>query len=638
MAHESFEDDETARMMNALFVNVKVDREERPDLDGIYMQAVQAMTGHGGWPMTVFLTPSGEPFYGGTYYPPEDRHGMPSFKRILTSVSDAWTNKRDALVRTTSAVQEIYARAAAPAHSSGKVTVQTLEGACRSLASQYDSRHHGFGGAPKFPPTMALDFLLRYWKRMRAGNALEMAANTFKAMARGGIYDQVGGGFHRYAVDAQWLVPHFEKMLYDNALLVRFGTHLWQATKDAEVRRITEETLNWLTLEMTSLEGGFHSSLDADSEGHEGKFYVWTLAEIESIPGADAAIARTAWGVTSEGNFEGKNILFRPLDDRMVALRLNIEEREVQPALDRAKVYLYATRAARVWPARDGKIVASWNGLMLRGVAEAARAFGGAHLRELAIRNGEYLLRSLVREDGRVWRLPPTEVRSVGGFLEDHAAVALGFLDLYQLTFDRRWLDAAQRITVAMNAAFWDAGNGVFYDTANDAERLITRPRDTTDNAMPSGNSLAVELLLKLGDLLHDADLQRQGAWVLETQAEGLSRYAQAFGHLLGAADMAVHGAVEVALVGEPNRDNFMALAKVVGATYVPSLVLAGGSRYSADDVALLADREMVDGKATAHVCRGHACELPTTDAAELALQLETAGSAGGADPSLRSG
>src|SRR5689334_16309219 len=324
MEHESFEDDATARLMNEKFINVKVDREERPDIDGIYMQAVQAMTGHGGWPMTVFLTPAMLPFYAGTYFPPDDRHGMPSFRRVLAAVGDAYRNRRGDVERTTAQLREFFAATTHPTRSTGALPAALLERAYRELARDFDERHGGFGGAPKFPQAMALDSVLRYWARTRTSNALTMARDSFRAMARGGIYDQLGGGFARYAVDDRWLVPHFEKMLYDNALLARLGVHLWQATKDAEVRRVVEETIDWALREMTDAGGGFHASLDADSEGHEGKFYVWTRAELDAALGSESALAAEYWGVTASGNFEGKNILHVPNEPAVVASRLGI--------------------------------------------------------------------------------------------------------------------------------------------------------------------------------------------------------------------------------------------------------------------------------------------------------------------------
>jgi len=623
MAHESFENEETARLMNELFVNIKVDREERPDLDGIYMQAVQALTGHGGWPMTVFLTPEGVPFYGGTYYPPTDRQGMPSFRRILTSVSDAYTNRRDAIADTAEQLRQIYNSADVVARSKGLLTQQTLNLAYRTLAQQYDIRNGGFGGAPKFPPTMSLDFLLRYWKRTGTAYALEMVAESFRKMARGGLYDQAGGGFHRYTVDGIWLVPHFEKMLYDNALLIRLGANLWQSTKDAEVRRVTTDTIEWLSKEMTSPEGGFYSSLDADSEGHEGKFYVWSEAEIDSLLGDDAKLFKAHFGVTSGGNFEGKNILHVPADPAATASRNGISVAELAQKIDAAREILYAERAKRVWPGRDDKILAGWNGLMLRGVATAARIFGDREHARLALANGEFLFREMVR-DGRVMRSHKDGETRIPGFLEDHASVALGFLALYELTFDAIWIERADAIARSMIQWFLDDESGVFFDTASDAEQLITRPRDISDNAMPSGTSLAVDLLMHLGDLNADGSMRDRATTVLESLATALTKYPSAFGHLLGAADMAVYGAIEVALVGDRSSDEFGLLEREVAAHYVPSLVLAGGDS-ARSTIALLAERTEKDGKPTAYVCHSYVCDQPVTDPSALAAQLESA-------------
>jgi len=346
---------------------------------------------------------------------------------------------------------------------------------------------------------MTLDFLLRQWARTGEAQALEMATHTFRSMARGGIYDQVGGGFSRYSVDAYWLVPHFEKMLYDNALLVRLGANLWQATRDLEFRRVTEETIGWLAREMTSPDGGFYSSLDADSEGHEGRYYVWDAGELDTLLGEDADLVKTYWGVTADGNFEGRSILFVPRDPGDVATEQGVTPFELRTAIDRATRILYDARERRVRPARDEKILAGWNGLMLRGLAEAARAFGDAELRAMAVRNGEFLFRTLVRGD-RVLRSYKDGVAKIPGFLEDYAAVALGAHALYQLTFDRIWLDRARTLADAIMLRFWDAGTQAFFDTANDAEVLVTRPRDVTDNAIPSGSSLAAELCLLLGE------------------------------------------------------------------------------------------------------------------------------------------
>ncbi|MDO8501534.1 MAG: thioredoxin domain-containing protein [Gemmatimonadaceae bacterium] len=625
MAHESFENEATAQLMNEKFINIKVDREERPDLDGIYMQAVQALTGHGGWPMTVFLTPVGEPFYGGTYYPPEERHGMPSFARVLNAVSDTWKNRPDTVAQTTRQVKNIYDSAKMQARSEGALTSHALDLAYRGIAQKYDVRHGGFEGAPKFPPTMSLDFLLRYWRRTGTGYALEMVTDSFRKMARGGIYDQVGGGFHRYTVDAIWLVPHFEKMLYDNALLVRFGAHLWQATHDDEFRRVTEETIRWVEREMTSPDGGFYSSLDADSEGEEGRFYVWSQAELDALLGSDAQLVRTYYGVSAVGNFEGENILHVRSDFSLAAARAGISPKLAEQIIADAKTTLYEARTKRVWPGRDEKILAAWNGLMLRGLATAARAFESDDLRRLAVRNGEFLSREMIR-DGRIMRSHTRGTSRINGFLEDYAAVGLGFLALYELTFDVSWVIRATELANSMVTWFWDEQLGSFFDAPSDGEELIARPRDAGDNAMPSGTSLAVDLLLGLSELTHDADMRRQATFVLETLATPLIRYPGSFGHLLTAADMAVNGAVEVAISGKPGDTGFRALQHEVAIHYVPSLALAGGSDDSNGSIALMDGRLAQDGKATAYVCRSYACEEPAMTPAVLATQLETAG------------
>jgi uncharacterized protein len=627
MAHESFEDAATAEVMNERFVNVKVDREERPDVDGIYMHAVQAMTGHGGWPMTVFLTPDGAPFYGGTYFPPDDRRGMPSFKRVLDAVSEAYSERRADVLRSAESMRQIYDTSVEATRSTGSLSPLLLDRAFRGLSRAHDVRHGGFGGAPKFPQAMSLEFVLAHATRTAEAYSLEIAQQSFLKMARGGIYDQVGGGFHRYAVDAIWLVPHFEKMLYDNGLLVRLGVHLWQATKSDEIRRVTEETVQWVAREMASPAGGFYSSLDADSEGEEGKFYVWDEAEIDRLLADDAAVAKSYWGVTQSGNFEGRNILHVPNDPRVVAARSDLTESAVATLIERARSVLYAERAKRVWPGRDEKLIASWNGLMLRGIAEAARAFSNVEYRALALRCGDFLFSEMVRDAGpaeglRVLRSYKDGVARIGGFLEDYASLGLAALALYELTFERTWLDRARSLASSVVRWFWDEEAGAFFDTPHDHERLITRPRDVTDNATPSGTSLATELLLRLSEVLQDADMQRRAIYVLETLAEPMAQHPTAFGHLLGAADMAVRGAVELALVGDPARPDFRALADVAADHYVPALVIAGGRPGEADDVALLAGRPARGDRATAYLCRHYTCEAPVTEPSALDDQL----------------
>jgi uncharacterized protein YyaL (SSP411 family) len=622
MERESFEDEATAALMNEHFVCIKVDREERPDLDAIYMQATQAMTGRGGWPMTVFLTPEGEPFYAGTYFPPDDRHGSPSFRRVLLGVADAWDNRKDSVARTAAQMRELYAASAERTRSTGALGEELLTRAVGSLRQRYQPEFGGFDDAPKFPPTMTLDVALRHWARTGDAQALAMVSHTFQRMARGGIYDQVGGGFSRYSVDAQWLVPHFEKMLHDNALIVRLGTHLWQATGDDEVRRVTNQTIAWIAREMTSPEGGFYSSLDADSEGHEGRYYVWDSREFETLLGEDASLLAAYWGVTPEGNFEGRNILHVPHDPEAFAEAHRVTVPELRTAIERAERILQEARERRVRPARDEKILASWNGLMLRGIAEAARVFDDAELTAMAVRNGEFLFSVLVRE-GRVLRSYKDGITKIPGFLEDHAALGLGAIALYNLTFHRSWLDRAKLLGDEILAHFWNEETQAFFDTASDGEPLVTRPRDVTDAALPSGTSLTIELMLILGDLFAQPNYTSRAVHMLETIAEPMARYPTAFGHALGAADMAVRGAIEVAIAGAPTDVRFRALATAVAGRYVPSLVLAGGSGAAAEGIELLKDR--AQSEPTGYVCRDFTCEAPTREPREMIAQLKTA-------------
>jgi uncharacterized protein YyaL (SSP411 family) len=612
MERESFENDDTAQLMNSLFVNVKVDREERPDVDAIYMQAVQAMTGHGGWPMTTFLTPDLVPFWGGTYFPPEDRHGMPSFRRVLEAVADAYQNRPDDVQRVADSMREMYSMSEEKARSTGQLTPAVLDRASRALLAQHDATDGGFGGAPKFPQPMAMEFLLQRWARAGNEAALECVRHSFLAMSRGGIHDQLGGGFSRYSVDAQWLVPHFEKMLYDNALLLRLGSHLLQVADDhptaAEIRAAGDGIVRWLAEEMTSPEGGFHSALDADSEGHEGKFYVWTADEIRELLGADTDRMMEYWGASDEGNFEGANILHVP-DPR---------RRPPPDMLSRSSARLLEARAGRIRPSRDDKILASWNGFMLRALAEYT--WSDAAL-AMAKRNAEFLHANMVR-DGRVFRSFKDGQARIPGFLEDHASVALGYLALYERTFERVWLDRARELANSVIAWFWDDATNAFFDTASDHEELVTRPRNLSDNATPAGTSLAAELLLRISNLFGDAELARRASFTLETLAEPMARHPLAFGHTLCATDMVVHGAVEVALVGDVGAGGLRELAAVAGQRYVPSRVMVAGTASELPDLPLMTDRPAMDGKPTAYVCRGYVCERPVTRPDELWDQL----------------
>ena len=608
MAHESFEDDATAAIMNRYFVNIKVDREERPDLDSIYMQAVQSLTGHGGWPMTVFLTPAGEPFWGGTYFPPEDKMGMPSFQRVLAAVADAYASRPDQVTKAVAAMRDLYettSRALPPGELSGA----TLGRAFTAAAASYDAQFGGFGGAPKFPPTMLLEFLLTHWARTGESHALHIAHDTFTAMAAGGIHDHVGGGFHRYTVDRHWLVPHFEKMLYDNALLARLGAHLWQATGDDNVKVAVEGILRWLEREMTSPNGGFYASLDADSEGHEGLFYTWTAKEFDAIAGAASADARLWFGVSDGGNFEGRNILH--VASGAIA--------HASPDIQRITAELYDVRAKRVWPGLDDKVVAAWNGLMLRGVAACARIFQRTDWRDLALRNADFLAAGAASPQG-IRRILSGGRYGVGGFLEDHAAVALGFLETWQLTSDRAWLDRASHIAGVIIERFWNDALPGFYDVPVDHEQLVTRPRDLHDNATPSGSSLAIELFSRLAYITGDPDLARRAQAALAPMAEPMARHPHAFGHALGNADIGVHGITAIAVVGTPEG----AAEMLVHAqrTYVPSGITVSSAPGANEDLSLFAQRDARGAAAAAYVCRGQVCDAPVTTPSELDERL----------------
>jgi uncharacterized protein len=600
MAHESFEDEETAAEMNRLYVNVKVDREERPDVDSIYMEAVQTMTGQGGWPMTVWLTPDGRPFYAGTYFPDTDRHGMPSFRTVMRAVSDAWANRRDEVLgqsaRLTEAIRRHIPR------SENEPGAEDLERAYESLAASFDPVNGGFGSAPKFPQEPELDFLLRVRRENWAERADHMLKVTLSEMADGGIHDQVGGGFARYSVDAQWLVPHFEKMLYDNAQLARI--YLWAGIELDEPRfvDVARSTLGYLLDELRHPEGGFFSAEDADSEGVEGKFYVWTTQELERALGPeDAAEAARFFGATPHGNFEGSNILYRP---------------SAEPWTDRIEsiqARLMKHRATRVRPGLDDKVVASWNGLAIKALAEAGAALADAGYLEAARVTARFVLDHMV-VDGvlrRSWR----EGRAGGpGFLEDDAAVALGLFALYAATGEYEWYDAAVELTVAIPERFADPEGG-FFDSPDDGESLIKRPKSLADNPLPSGNGMAAEALLILSAYTGDAALRDSAASTLQGAGMLMERYPSMVGHHLGVLHSFLEGR-ELAIVGPDWAD----LAGVYWSSYRPNIVLAPSSDGS-EPIPLLEGRSK-PSQTLAYVCQKHVCALPTSDPGALAGQL----------------
>ncbi len=627
MERESFEDEETARVMNEHFVNIKVDREERPDIDSIYMSAVQALTRSGGWPMTVFMTPDGAPFYGGTYFPPTPRGGMPSFQQLLLTLADAYENRREEVLQSAESVRD-YLQASTGAAMPKAETEGTnlLDRAASTLLSQHDARFGGFGGAPKFPQPMNLEVLLRHYRRTGDRGALAAVETTLRRMADGGIYDHLGGGFARYSVDAYWLVPHFEKMLYDNALLARIYLEAHQATGDPFYRRVAEETLDYVLRDMTSPEGGFYSAEDADSEGEEGKFYVWTPTEIEGVLDPDdARLALRFWDVTEGGNFEGKNILNVPRPIEVVAEEFGISPEELWDRIVSIREKLLAFREERVRPGRDDKVLAAWNGLMLRAFALAARVTGREDYREAARRNATFLLENM-KTDGRLHRSHKDGRARFNGYLEDYAMVADGLVSLYEATFETRWLAEADDLCDAMNELFWDEGRRAFYDTPADHEELVTRPRDVYDNATPSGNSVAVEVMLRLALLLDRNDYRERAEEILDEMAGGMEKIPSAFGRLLAALDFATSGTREIAIIGDPEAPDTKALIDTVFARYLPNKVVAGRAEDDAESaglIPLLAQRPARDGRATAYVCEGYACQAPTTDPEELARQLD---------------
>ena len=629
MEHESFENPAIAHLMNDLFVNVKVDREERPDVDHIYMTAVQAMTRHGGWPLTVFCTPDGTPFYGGTYYPPEDRGGMPGFPRILEAVADAYRTRRDEIARQGGALREAVAEMMGPNLPEGDLDPALLDRAVQALGSSFDDRFGGFGHAPKFPQPMTLEFLLRRYQATGNERALAMLDLTLERMAHGGMYDQVGGGFARYSVDDRWLVPHFEKMLYDNAQLSRVYLHAYVVTGNAFYRQVAEETYAYVQREMTDPAGGFYSSQDADSEGHEGKFYIWDPAEIRGVLGdEDAALVCQYWAVTDVGNFEGRNILWVPRPPEAVARDAGVSLDRLEAAVARAKRELYAVRAQRVWPGRDDKVLTAWNGLMMRSFAEAARLLDNDDYRRVAVANASFVLNSL-RQGDRLLRTYRDGRAKLNGYLEDYAFYASALLALYEATFELQWFTEARALADTMLDQFWDDAIGGFYNTPRDHELLVVRPRDFYDNAIPSGSSVAVDVLLRLALLSGGTDYQQRAVRVLRQLAHPMGQHPTAFGELLQALDFHLSRPREVALVGDPAAPDMRELLAVINGAYLPNQVVAlrGPDDYAAEAaIALLAERPPLDGRATAYVCQNYACELPTTNPVVLADQLGLTG------------
>ena len=619
MERESFENPQIAAIMNASFVCIKVDREERPDLDGIYMQAVQAMTGSGGWPMTVFLAPDGTPFYGGTYYPPADRANMPGFPRVLLAISDAWQNRRADVLQSGARLREALQQVTQLGTPTSLLDTALLDEAAKGLITQHDPEDGGFGRAPKFPQPMALEFLLRYWRRSQNPEALQVVTHTLDRMARGGIYDHLGGGFARYSTDSEWLAPHFEKMLYDNAQLARAYLMAYQVTGNAFFKDVTDEVIAYVLRDMTDQSGGFYSTEDADSEGEEGKFYLWTPSELETLLGPqDARLFGAFYDVRTPGNFEGRASILRALHTPLeTAQRLGVTEAELLAALERGRTILFEARSKRVRPARDEKVLAAWNGLMLRALAEAGAVLERADFVAAAERNATFLLEHMRTADGhlhRTWK--PGHAARLNAYLEDYANVADGLLALYEATFNARWLTAAMDLADIILHEFADPENGGFFDTSIQHETLITRPKDVFDNATPSGNSVAADVLLRLALLTDRTDYRDAAEGVLHLLREAIVRYPLGFARALNALDFFLDAPREVAIVGP--ADSAQGLRQVVFEPFVPNKVVAGGGA----DIALLHGKEVHNGHAVAYVCQHYVCKAPTSDPVELRKQV----------------
>jgi uncharacterized protein len=608
MERESFENEDTAGALNHGFVAIKVDREERPDLDSIYMDAVQQMTGSGGWPMSVFLTPDGKPFYGGTYFPDTPRHGLPSFRQVLDGVSQAWRERRSDVEQSGAALASAISGELASAQVGSAPDEGVLETALVGLERGFDPRHGGWGGAPKFPQPMTIEFLLRLFVKTGDEQPLAMARRTLDAMAAGGIFDHLGGGFARYATDAVWLVPHFEKMLYDNAQLARVYVHAWQLTTESRYRQVAEETLEFVARELRTADGGFAASLDADTDGEEGATYVWDKAEIEALLGAEAADFDAAYDVTEDGNWEGRTILRRQIGSPDTV------------KLARARLALLEARQRRPQPARDGKVLTAWNGLMIGALADAAAAFGEPRWSQLARACADLLLSQVRDSDGRLRRSWKDGRALHQGVLEDYGNLADGLLALYEATFDERYFVAARQLADSILEHFADPRGG-FFDTADDHEALIARPKSLQDNAVPSGGAMAASVLLRLAAFTGDSRYEDAASHAISTVVAPAQRHPTAFAQWLNAISFTLVDPIEIAISGDPEAADAVALVAVAREQYRPFAVVAAGASKSTS-VPLLVDRPQRDGLATAYVCRQFACRAPVVEPADLASQL----------------
>jgi len=618
MAHESFEDPDTAGIMNEHFVNIKVDREERPDIDNIYMTAVVAMAGQGGWPMSVFLTPGQKPFYGGTYFPPVSRYNMPAFKDVLLSVAKTWQDDNEKILDSSNKISEYIRQNQSLPDSSTELNLDYLEQAFSALSRSYDWQFGGWGSAPKFPQSMAIEFLLR---RAARGDekSLQIAEHALDAMAQGGLYDLVGGGFARYSTDNEWLVPHFEKMLYDNALLARAYLHAYLITGKEHYRQVCKQTLDFVMREMTHPDGGFYSSLDADSEGQEGKFYVWTEAEIRDAvadPG-DAQFVIAAYGIADPPNFEGKYITRRMMDDEQLAEKFSMSAQDVPARLERVNVELLAARERRIRPGTDDKILVAWNAWMCVAFSEFGRYLGDNTYTEMATRNLNFLLSNSV-VDGHLRRSWRDGSATNSAFLDDYASLILALLTHYQTDPDQLWFQEAQNLSAVMLEQF-SGPEGVFYDTPAQHESLLIRPRDIQDNATPSGNSLAAYALLQLAAYQGDTGMRMTAETMLVRLQLIASQHPTAFSYWLCALDFALNDTHEIVIIGDLDDMRIKPLVSALWRSYRPGVVAAiSPPALDAHGPALLQQREMINDAPTAYVCQGFVCQYPVNDEQEM--------------------
>ncbi|MBO0699293.1 MAG: thioredoxin domain-containing protein [Zavarzinella sp.] len=625
MERESFEDEDTAEILNRYFVSIKVDREERPDLDTIYMTALQAITQEGGgWPLSVWLTPDLHPFYAGTYFPPSNRYGRPGFKTVLQAIAEAWKTKREDIARQAGEVVRLLNEQPAAA-GAGELGVGLLKTAEAALRRAFDSTSGGFGRAPKFPHAIELRLLLRTWKRFGDETDLHMVRHSLERMAAGGIYDQVGGGFHRYSTDERWLVPHFEKMLYDNALLTSAYVEAWQARKEPEFRRVAEETLGYVLREMTDAAGAFYSTQDADSEGEEGRFYVWSAAEVETVLGPEGArLFNAVYGITPAGNWEGHNIPNRPRSWPTLAQSLGVPAEEIQKRCRGLAEKLYAVRAKRVWPGRDEKVLTAWNGLMIAAFAQAGAAFDDPRYTAAAVRAADFVLTHLRKPDGRLFRTTAVgSAAKLDAYLEDYAYLIEAVVSLYETTFEPRWIGEALRLADLMVEDFADPAGGGFFYTASGHEPLITRTKDSFDGSTPSGNAMAATALLRLSALTDRQDLRARAERTLAAFAGLMRDSPGAAGQMLIALDVHLGPAKEIAVIGSPASS--AKVLRAVHSRFLPNVVVAAHDPAAGPPpvaIPLLADRPGA-GDVTTYICEHFACQSPVAGAEQGAEAIE---------------